>query len=341
MKKPAILGSLLAAAVLQVSPPAFADKEAVGNIIGGIIGGVIGNQIGGGNGRTAATIIGAIAGTMIGGQVGQNLEEGDRRALVEAQNRGLREQPGASIDWDGRNYGSRSGARGRFTSTREGYNQRTGEVCREYSNVIYHRNRTETTSGVACSRSDGSWYETRREEVSYDRRYDRHDDRRDDRWDRPHRPGRPGAPSRPGRPDPYNPGRPDRPTPPRPPAPYPGDYNQGTAQINQISRRAGGVWYRLTLQYPMRVSNIEARVLRAGVRFHEAALVTERHERIALYELSNTHVLSAGTITGAYINRNDRVLAIDIRAESFGAFADVLVSVTSPDGRPQLQVSQF
>lgn len=319
MKKPAIIATLVAATVLQASAPAYADRSAAGNIIGGIIGGVIGSQIGGGNGRTAATIIGAIAGTMIGGEVGQNLEEGDRRALGEAQYDCLRRPPGASLDWDGRRYGSRTGARGRFTSVREGSNLRTGETCREYRNVIYVGNWNEETSGIACSRIDGTWYEAHQEEVSYGGH---------------HHPSRPGHPGRPGYPnDPYRPI-------PAPPAPYPG-LNQASVQINGISRRPHGTWYRLSLQRPLALSNIEIRVLRANLKVHEGTLHTENGFRIPLYEFTNSPILGQGQFTGAYINRYDRIVAIDIRTESFGNFADILVTVTSPQGYPYLNVTQF
>ena len=44
---------------------------------------------------------------------------------------------------------------------------------------------------------------------------------------------------------------------------------------------------------------------------------------------------------GSYINRNDRVVAIDIRAESFGAYADVQVTVSSFEGYPALNVIPY
>lgn len=344
MKKQALLGTLIAATVLQSASPAFAGKEEVGNIVGGIIGGVIGSQIGGGNGKTAATIIGAIAGSMIGGNVGRDLDDADRRALGDAQRSCLENQIGQNVNWDGSRYGSRTGARGTFTSTREGYNYRTGEYCREYQSVIYAGGRQESTSGVACTRQDGSWYETRREEVRYDQAG--LDQYRPPRYPGPgHGPGRPG-PGRPGpgpgypQPGPgYPPPYPGRPTPPPPPPGY-GQYT-GSAQINQITRQGGGRWYRIQLRQPMSLTNVELRVLRANVQLHEAALVTDYGQRMPIYELSNTPVLGQNATAGAYINRNDRISAIDIRAESFGAFADVVVNVTSREGYPQLFVTQF
>lgn len=333
MKKQAILGTLIVASVLQTSAPAYAGNEEVGNIVGGIIGGIIGNQIGGGHGKTAATIIGAIAGSMIGGQIGRDLDDSDRRALEDAQRQCLNnDRVGSSVEWDGSRYGSRTGARGRFTAVREGYNYRTGEYCREYESYIDLRGRQERTTGIACSRPDGSWYEGRYDEVRYDN--GGLDQYRPPRYPGPGRPypGRPG-PGRPGRPGPI------RPTPPPPPPNY-GQY-QGSVQINAITRRAGGAWYRLTLNRPLSLTNIELRVLRANVLLHEAALVTDYNQRLPIYELSNTPVLGTNTLVGSYINRNDRIVAIDIRAESYGAYADVLVNVSSREDYPYLTVTQF
>lgn len=341
MKKNVLLGTLIAATVFQSSTPAFAGREEAGNIIGGIIGGVIGSQIGGGSGKTAATIIGTIAGSMIGGDVGRDLDEADHRALSEAQRDCLEGDIGSSREWSGSRYGSRSGARGRFMSTREGYNHNTGEYCREYESAIYSRRGQERTVGVACSRNDGSWYESRREDLRYD----------GPGLDR-HRPGhgRPGY-GRPGHGRPgygrpgHGPGRPGHGRPPGyPPPPPPPNYGrqyEGTAQINAISRRSGGTWYRLTLQQPLLLTNLELRVLRANVMIHEASLVTDYRQRIPLYELTSTPVLGTGGHIGAYINRNERIVAIDIRAESFGDYADLLVRVESPEGYPALHVTPY
>lgn len=344
MKKQALLGTLIAATVLQTASPAFAGKEEVGNIVGGIIGGVIGSQIGGGNGKTAATIIGAIAGSMIGGNIGRDLDDADRRALGDAQRDCFNRGVGQRVDWDGNRYGSQTGARGSFTSTREGYNYRTGEYCREYESVIYSGGRQERTVGVACSRADGSWYESNSQEVNYDQG-GFNNGGRPPRYPGPgYPPGRPGGPGRPypgpGRPGPgpgYPPPYPGR---PQPPPPQYGQYT-GTAQINQITRQGGGRWYRISLQQPLAISNVELRVLRANVRLHEASLVTDYGQRLPIYEMSNTPVLGQNATVGSYINRNDRVVAIDIRAESFGAYADVLVNVTSREGYPALIVTPY
>ncbi|WP_347357281.1 beta-sandwich domain-containing protein [Bdellovibrio sp.] len=327
MKKNLVLGSLIVASLVQYTSPAFADKETIGGIIGGIIGGGIGTQIGKGNGNKAAIIIGAIAGTMIGSKVGKDLDEADRRALEEAQRRSLENRLGSRSDWDGRNYGSRTGARGSFTSTREGYNNRTGEYCREYTSVIYLRDRTEETRGIACSRRDGSWYEVRETEVRFENRGGyggggRHNDG----------PVRPTYPS--------HPSEPVRPTPPPPPGQSGRGY-EGSVQISQITRRSGGEWIRVTLRYPVTLERIEVRALSAGVKIHEAMVYTASNQPVRINYLSNTRTIYAGqSEVSENLNIRERIQVIDLRAESMGGNADILVNAISNQDRPSLSVGR-
>ncbi|WP_413613197.1 beta-sandwich domain-containing protein [Bdellovibrio sp. HCB-110] len=321
MKKNLILGSVIVASLVQYTSPAFANKETIGNIIGGVIGGVIGSQIGKGNGNTAAIIIGTIAGTMIGGKVGQDMDEADRRAFQEAQDRALRNRLGDRCDWDGRNYGSRTGSRGSFTSTREGYNSRTGEYCREYTSVIYTRHNTEETRGIACTRRDGSWYEVRETEVRFNGGYG----------------GGRQEPSRPPR-YPEVPPRPNLPPPPPAQSRY-----EGTANISQITRRSGGEWIRINVNNAVSLERLEVRALSAGVKIHEAIVHTGSGDQIRVRELSPTPTFYAGdTAVSENLNLGrERVQAIDIRAESMGGNADVLVRAISNSGYPSLGVSRY
>lgn len=303
MKKQLVLGALVATTIMQAATPAHADKETIGNVIGGVIGGVIGSQIGKGNGNTAAIIIGTIAGTMIGGQVGRDMDEADRRALAEAQQRALRDQLGRRNDWDGRSYGSRTGARGSFTSVREGYNSRTNEYCREYTSVIYVNNRTEETRGVACSRADGSWYEVQQTEVRFD----------------------------------ITPG-PRPPQQPLPPPPAPAQtLREGSVTINTVTRQTGGQWYRVLVTEPLRLDRVEIAALAARVKIHEGSIVTQSGQRLPVREFQNTPVFDAGSrAVSENLNLRERIVAIDLRMESYGGYAAVEVKALSNDGRPRL-----
>lgn len=146
---------------------AHAGKDDAGAIVGAIVGGLLGNQVGGGNGKIVATGIGIILGAVVGKEIGEQMDNNDRRALAEAQRNCFQQPIGYQTYWDGNSYGSRTGSRGQFRTTREGYYRNTRQVCREYESVIVTRQRTETRTGVACSRSDGSWTEVNSTEVVF------------------------------------------------------------------------------------------------------------------------------------------------------------------------------
>lgn len=164
--------SLVAAMLTtSVSFTALADKEDNGAIIGAIVGGILGNQVGKGNGKTVATGLGIILGAVVGADIGKDLDNNDRRALEEAQRDSFRRPIGERTEWDGNRYGSRTGARGNFRTTREGYlRSNSREVCREYESVIVTRQKTETKTGIACSSANGSWREVNTTEVVFNGR---------------------------------------------------------------------------------------------------------------------------------------------------------------------------
>ncbi|GEM_PF-1679013 len=322
MNKKLILGTIVAATIVQSTSVARADKQAIGNIIGGIIGGAIGSQIGGGSGNKAAIVIGAIAGTMIGGKVGRDMDEADRRAFDEAQRRALRGRVGQREDWRGRDYGSRSGASGSFTTIREGYNNRTGEYCREYHSVIRLRHSTEETRGVACSRRDGSWYETRTSEVRFD----------NDRGGRHNNPPPRNAPPR------Y---QPPQPTPPPPPS-YGHSRFQSTAQLSQVTRRTGGEWFRISLYRPLSLSQIQMVTHHAGLSIHETWVYLANGQRQQVHGLSGAQRLYAGgSAISEDLSHLRTVQVIDVRVESMGGVADILVNVLSNESQPSLSVTRF
>ncbi|MDG0817946.1 beta-sandwich domain-containing protein [Bdellovibrio svalbardensis] len=323
MKKRMIVGALLVTTIAQTASVAHAvNKEDIGGVIGGLIGGLAGTQIGKGNGNTAAIIIGAVAGSMIGSKVGANMDENDRRAVAEAQRRALEGRLNNNCDWDGRSYGSRTGARGRVTSTREGYNQYTGEYCREYRSTIYLSDRTEDTRGIACTRRDGSWYETQETNI---------------RWGGRDNGG--GYGGNDVRPAPYNPA-PTRPVPP-PPAPVQ-QNREGSVQVSSISRRSGGEWVRVTLARPVSVDQLEVRALSAGVKVHAATVYTETGRQVNVREFDETPTFYAGDkAVSERLNLRERVTTVDINAEGMGGNPDILITVLSNEGRPSLSVSRY
>lgn len=148
---------------------AKADKQNTGAIVGAIIGGVLGNQVGKGKGKDVATGIGIILGAVVGSDIGRQLDDADRRALSQAQKDAFNRPVGSQVYWEGSQYGSQTGCKGNFRTTREGYRNSGSvrQVCREYENVIMTSRKTETQKGISCRNSDGSWIESNSQEVVF------------------------------------------------------------------------------------------------------------------------------------------------------------------------------
>lgn len=125
--------------------------------------------------------------------------------------------------------------------------------------------------------------------------------------------------------------------PPMPPPP-PGQYLQeGTLEIQGISRRSGGEWYRISLRRAVSLERVEVAALAMRLKIHDASLITEGGQRVSIREFRNTAVFGVGSrAVSENLNLRQRIVAIDILAESYGGFADVRVTALSTDDRPQL-----
>lgn len=128
-----------------------------------------------------------------------------------------------------------------------------------------------------------------------------------------------------------------------PPPPIPGGpgqgFNEGVVELNQITRKGGGQWYRVSLVRPVLLDRVQISVLSASVKIHEASLVMEDRNRVPLSLLTNTGVLQAGQSVqseGLHTHTGRRAILIDIRAESFGAYSDILVHALSISDIPEL-----
>nr|WP_295900872.1 beta-sandwich domain-containing protein [uncultured Bdellovibrio sp.] len=181
-----------------------------------------------------------------------------------------------------------------------------------------------------------------------DRREDRRDDRRDEcdyrRYNcRDERDGRHG-----GYRPPYNPPRYD-PNPPRPYPDYPNypdyprdNYGESSVQFYGVTRRSGGEWLRVSFNYASYVDYVRVNLYRAALQIHEAYAITQSGRRIMISNLSYSGVIYSGsTLTSEYITAGERIVAIDIRAESMGDYADLSISVISNDGTPSIYPSRY
>lgn len=157
MKK--ILLTLAAAiAFTQASVSEAKNKQDAGLVIGGVVGAVVGNSIGDGN--AAATGIGAIAGALIGSSIGKDMDDRDRREMMDCQRRALeRGDRHRDYDWRGRNH------HGRFVVVRNGYYHQ--QECRSYRSEVYsYSGYREVRAGTTCYGPNG-WYEVHERYVSW------------------------------------------------------------------------------------------------------------------------------------------------------------------------------
>ncbi|MGQ0664068.1 MAG: RT0821/Lpp0805 family surface protein [Pseudomonadota bacterium] len=145
--------TLLSGCVTSGAGEVGANKTTFGGLLGGIGGAVAGAQFGKGKGRLVGVAAGTLLGALIGQEVGKSLDRADIAYANRAQSRAYAAPIGAQIAWSNPD----SGNRGMLTPIREGRNQASGEVCREFHETIQVGGRTEQGYGIACRQADGSW----------------------------------------------------------------------------------------------------------------------------------------------------------------------------------------
>lgn len=127
-------------------------KQTVGALGGAALGGFIGSQIGGGTGNLIATAAGTAIGLFVGSEIGRSMDDTDRLKAQQAQQQAVRAPIGETITWNNPNNANQ----GSYTPIRDGYTQ-GGRYCREFRETLTIDGRTETGTGVACRRADGTW----------------------------------------------------------------------------------------------------------------------------------------------------------------------------------------
>lgn len=128
------------------------NKQLIGTGGGAILGGLAGSQIGGGSGRLWATGAGVLLGALVGSEIGSSLDNADRAAAAQANQRAYSAPLGETIRWNNPD----SGNYGTITPTRDGRTS-SGAYCREYQQTIYVGGQQQSGYGTACQQPDGSW----------------------------------------------------------------------------------------------------------------------------------------------------------------------------------------
>ncbi|WP_413613195.1 beta-sandwich domain-containing protein [Bdellovibrio sp. HCB-110] len=111
----------------------------------------------------------------------------------------------------------------------------------------------------------------------------------------------------------------------------------GSVSISGMSRKSGGTLYKVDLQQPLSLLRLDLRVTYSQLRIHQATIVTEGGQRIDVREYRNTAVLATGSVNSSEnLNLSERVISIEILAESYSAEADVMLTAISDRGVPKL-----
>ncbi len=129
------------------------QKEVIGGVLGAAGGGLLGSQFGGGTGQLALTALGAVGGFLLGSSIGRSLDDLDRLKHQRAVSSALETLPsGASATWRNPDSGNSGYVMPTLT-----YQRTDGAYCRQFTQTVSVRGKTEKTYGTACRQSDGSW----------------------------------------------------------------------------------------------------------------------------------------------------------------------------------------
>src|SRR6185437_11882685 len=105
------------------------------------------------NDAAAGTVVGAIIlGGLAGNSIARDISCNDRRYALTSYSAGFDGRIGQRYEWrneQGSSYGS-------FTPTRE--YSRSGNVCRDFTEVTYRNGQQFDRQGTACRQNDGNWY---------------------------------------------------------------------------------------------------------------------------------------------------------------------------------------
>lgn len=125
------------------------SNQDAGTITGAIAGGLLGSTVGGGSGKVLAIAAGSVAGAVIGNAIGKNMDENDRRRMMDAMEEN---QVGEPAYWRNQNSGYAYEVVPVRNVRRPGH-----EYCREYRSVATINGKKQQMYGTACRQPDGSW----------------------------------------------------------------------------------------------------------------------------------------------------------------------------------------
>ncbi|KYG64492.1 hypothetical protein AZI85_03500 [Bdellovibrio bacteriovorus] len=113
----------------------------------------------------------------------------------------------------------------------------------------------------------------------------------------------------------------------------------GSVSINSISRKSNGTLYTVDLKQALSLVRIDLRVTAQKLKLHRVTLVTDTGARVNTRQLENSDVLEAGNVLSSEtLNQSDRVVSIEVVAESYGAEANILLTAIADREVPVMKL---
>lgn len=103
------------------------------------------------------------------------------------------------------------------------------------------------------------------------------------------------------------------------------------SSVMDVTRKPGGEWLRVQLASPAFLDYFQIMPVAAGLLVHEASLVTASGRRVPMPELSGRIIGRAEIILSDYIRAGEKIITVDVRAESMGGSALVLFTLKAQD----------
>ncbi|MFV3407843.1 beta-sandwich domain-containing protein [Bdellovibrio bacteriovorus] len=129
-------------------------------------------------------------------------------------------------------------------------------------------------------------------------------------------------------------------TPAAPAAPVQTEY-KGELSITSMSRKSGGATYKIDLQRSAVLNRLELVVEVNKLKIHSASLITDSGREIQVREFKDTRVLSTWeSLTSENLNLSDRVVSIEMVAESYGGAANIRLRAIGATDVPRLTLQQ-
>ncbi len=146
----AILVSASMLALAGCSTNTQNQNTGIGAVSGAVVGGLAGSAFGAGTGKAVAVGVGAVAGALLGGWIGHSMDHSDNSSMNNALDNNA---TGQSSSWKNRS----TGARYTMKPTSNVMTYNGNNTCRKFQITGYKDGKKDTSTGVACKNSNGTW----------------------------------------------------------------------------------------------------------------------------------------------------------------------------------------